>query len=72
MKKINLIIFSALIIGILSFLYISMPPKNFYLTDSEHSFRSTNQFKQLHSQYIGKVIERKRSFGDPFVKVGFE
>tara|TARA_B100000683_G_scaffold49576_1_gene46896 strand:+ start:168 stop:542 length:375 start_codon:yes stop_codon:yes gene_type:complete len=74
MKKINLIIFSALIIGILSFLYISMPPKNFYLTDSEHSFRSTNQFKQLHSQYIGKVIDVKGlitdvTLGSPFISV---
>ena len=74
MKKINLIIFSALIIGILSFLYISMPSKNFYLTDSEHSFRSTNQFKQLHSQYIGKVIDVKGlitdvTLGSPFISV---
>tara|TARA_X000000950_G_scaffold279309_1_gene371878 strand:+ start:624 stop:1427 length:804 start_codon:yes stop_codon:yes gene_type:complete len=27
---------------------------------------------ELRNKYIGKVIERKRSFGDPFVKVGFE
>ena len=74
MKKINQIIFTALIIGILCFFYISMPPKNFFLTDSEHSFRSTNQFKELHSQYIGKVIDVKGLITDvtlssPFISV---
>ena len=59
MKKIKKIIFSALIIGFLSFLYISMPSKNYFLTTSEHSFRSTNQFKEFHSEYIGKVMMLK-------------
>ena len=74
MKKIRQIFFTALIIGILSFLYISMPPTNYFLTTSEHSFRSTNQFKELHSDYIGKVIDVKGvitdvTLGSPFISV---
>ena len=28
--------------------------------------------KELSDQYIGKIIEKKRSYGDPFIKVGYD
>tara|TARA_B110000495_G_C22702987_1_gene413769 strand:- start:125 stop:502 length:378 start_codon:yes stop_codon:yes gene_type:complete len=59
MKKIEQIIISSLIVGILSLLYISMPPTNYFLTSSEHSFSSTNQFEEVHTEYIGKVVDIK-------------
>ena len=30
--------------------------------------KAPNELREL---YIGKIIERKRSFGDPFIKVGY-
>lgn len=74
MKKIKKIIFSALIIGILFFFYISMPSTNYLLTTSEKSFSSTNQFEEIHTQYIGKVIDIKGvitdlTLGSPYKSV---
>ena len=28
--------------------------------------------EKIRSLYVGNIIERKRSYGDPFIKVGFE
>ncbi|MAO72412.1 MAG: hypothetical protein CMD02_07915 [Flavobacteriales bacterium] len=74
MKKIKKIIFSALIIGILFFFYISMPSTNYLLTTSEKSFSSTSQFEVIQSEYIGKVIDIKGvitdlTLGSPYISV---
>ena len=74
MKKIEQIFFLTLVIGILSYLYISMPPPDYFLTTSVHSFSSTNEFKEIHSEYIGKVIDVKGvitdvTLGSPFISV---
>ena len=46
-----------LIVGILSFLYISRPSTDYFLSKSEKHFDSTSDFEKVHSEYIGKVID---------------
>ena len=48
-----------LIVGILSFLYISRPSTDYFLSKSEKHFDSTSDFEKVHSEYIGKVIDIK-------------
>ena len=74
MKKIKKIIFSVLIIGILFFFYISMPSINYLSITSEKSFSSTNQFEEIQSEYIGKVIDitgvvTDLTLGSPYINV---
>ena len=48
-----------LIVGVLSFLYISRPSTDYFLSKSEKHFDSTFDFEKVHSEYIGKVIDIK-------------
>jgi len=57
--KFILIFFFLLIVGILSYLYISKPAKDYLYSDSEKYFNSTSDFEKVHSEYIGKVIDIK-------------
>ena len=50
---------SVLIVGILSFMYISRPSTDYFLSKSEKHFDSTSDFEKVHSEYIGKVIDIK-------------
>lgn len=63
-KKVKEMVFSyilpmTLIIGILSFLYISRPSTDYFVSKSEKHFDSTSDFQKVHSEYIGKVIDIK-------------
>ena len=57
--KFILIFFFLLIVGILSYLYISKPATDYLYLDSEKYFNSTSDFEKVHSEYIGKVIDIK-------------
>ena len=57
--KFILIFFFLLIVGILSYLYISKPATDYLYSDSEKYFNSTSDFEKVHSEYIGKVIDIK-------------
>ena len=57
--KFILIFFFLLIVGILSYLYISEPATDYLYSDSEKYFNSTSDFEKVHSEYIGKVIDIK-------------
>ena len=48
-----------LIVGVLSFLYISRPSTDYFLSKSEKHFDSTSDFQKVHLEYIGKVIDVK-------------
>ena len=48
---------SVLIVGILSFLYISIPATDYSLSKSEKHFDSTEEFVLVYSDYIGKVVD---------------
>jgi len=48
-----------LIVGVLSFLYISRPSTDYFLSKSEKHFDSTSDFQKVHLEYIGKVIDIK-------------
>ena len=48
-----------LIVGVLSFLYISRPSTDYFLSKSEKYFDSTSDFEKVHSEYIGKIIDIK-------------
>ena len=50
---------SVLIVGILSFLYISIPATDYSLSKSEKYFDSTEEFVLVYSDYIGKVVDIK-------------
>ena len=63
-KKVKEVVFSyilpiILIFGILSFLYISRPSTDYFLSKSEKHFDSTSDFQKVHLEYIGKVIDIK-------------
>jgi len=57
--KFILIFFFLLIVGILSYLYISKPAKDYLYSDSEKHFNSTSNFEKVHLEYVGKVIDIK-------------
>ena len=57
--KFILIFFFLLIVGILSYLYISKPATDYLYSDSEKHFNSTSNFKKVHLEYVGKVIDIK-------------
>ena len=57
--KFILIFFFLLIVGILSYLYISKPATDYLYSDSEKYFNSTSDFEKVHSEYIGKAIDIK-------------
>ena len=57
--KFILIFFFLLIVGMLSYLYISKPAIDYLYSDSEKYFNSTSDFEKVHSEYIGKVIDIK-------------
>ena len=57
--KFILIFFFLLIVGILSYLYISKPATDYLYSDSEKHFNSTSEFQKVHLEYIGKVIDIK-------------
>ena len=48
-----------LIVGVLSFLYISRLSTDYFLSKSEKHFDSTSDFQKVHLEYIGKVIDIK-------------
>jgi len=63
-KKVKEMVFSyilpiILIFGVLSFLYISRPSTDYFLSKSEKHFDSTSDFQKVHLEYIGKVIDIK-------------
>ena len=37
-----------------------------------HEFVGKKAPQEIRNKYIGKLINKKRSYGDPFVKVGFD
>ena len=57
--KFILIFFFLLIVGILSYLYISKPATDYLYSDSEKYFDSTEEFVLVYSDYIGKVVDIK-------------
>ena len=57
--KFILIFFFLLIVGILSYLYISKPSANYFLLKSEKHFDATSEFVLVYSDYIGKVVDIK-------------
>ena len=57
--KFILIFFFLLIVGILSYLYISKPATDYLYLDSEKYFDSTEEFVLVYSDYIGKVVDIK-------------
>ncbi len=54
-----ILIFFFLIVGFVSYLYISKPATDYLYLDSEKYFHSTSDFQKVHLEYIGKVIEIK-------------
>ena len=63
-KKVKEMVFSyilpiILIFGILSYLYISKPATDYLYSDSEKHFNLTSEFEEVHSEYIGQVIDIK-------------
>ena len=57
--KFILIFFFILIVGILSYLYISKPATDYLYSNSEKHFNSTSDFEKVHLEYVGKVIDIK-------------
>ena len=57
--KFILIFFFLLIVGILSYLYISKPATDYLYSNSEKHFDSTEEFVLVYSDYIGKVVDIK-------------
>ena len=55
-KIVEFIFFFVLIVGILSYLYISRPSTDYFELGCEKYFNLTSEFKEVHSEYIGKVI----------------
>ena len=58
-KIVEFIFFFVLIVGILSYLYISKPATDYLYSDSEKHFNSTSNFEKVHLEYVGKVIDIK-------------
>ena len=58
-KKVEFIFFFVLIIGFLSYLYMSRPSTDYFLSKSEKHFNSTSNFEKVHLKYVGKVIDIK-------------
>ena len=58
-KIVEFIFFFVLIIGILSYLYVSRPSTDYFLLKSEKHFDSTEEFVLVYSDYIGKVVDIK-------------
>ena len=54
-----ILIFFFLIVGFVTYLYISKPATDYLYSDSEKYFNSTSDFQKVHLEYIGKVIEIK-------------
>ena len=52
-------IFFFLIVGFVSYVYISKPATDYLYSDSERYFNSTFDFQKVHLEYIGKVIDIK-------------
>ena len=57
--KFILIFFLLLIVGLLSYLYISKPATDYLYSNSEKHFNSTSDFEKVHLEYVGKVIDIK-------------
>ena len=57
--KFILIFFLILIVGILSYLYISKPSTDYLYSNSEKHFNSTSDFEKVHLEYAGQVINIK-------------
>ena len=57
--KCILIFFFLLIVGVLSYLYISKPATDYLYSNSEKHFNSTSDFEKVHLEYVGKVIDIK-------------
>ena len=57
--KFILIFFFLLIVGVLSYLYISKPATDYLYSNSEKHFNSTSDFEKVHLEYVGKVIDIK-------------
>ena len=57
--KFILIFFFLLIVGVLSYLYISKPATDYLYSNSEKHFDSTEEFVLVYSDYIGKVVDIK-------------
>ena len=58
-KIVEFIFFFVLIVGILSYLYVSRPAIDYFLSKSEKHFDSTEEFVLVYSDYIGKVVDIK-------------
>jgi len=58
-KIVEFIFFFVLIVGILSYLYVSRPATDYFLSKSEKHFDSTEEFVLVYSDYIGKVVDIK-------------
>ena len=57
--KFILIFFFLLIVGVLSYLYISKPATDYLYSNSEKHFNSTSDFEKVHLEYAGQVIDIK-------------
>ena len=57
--KFILIFFFLLIVGVLSYLYISKPATDYLYSNSEKHFNSTSDFEKVHLEYVGQVIDIK-------------
>lgn len=58
-KIVEFIFFFVLIVSILSYLYVSRPATDYFLSKSEKYFDSTEEFVLIYSDYIGKVVDIK-------------